>query len=207
MEDEEDEEEDEVIRRYYDNQHSDTEKTHDQGDRSTRDQLGQHQQERGKYAWYNEQFPPLAMWVAGNDDLVDGRRLLRRFDRGREPHVNVVHKKIIEGYEHLDVIWAMDVIEKVGKEVKEVIWNTASEEARIQCRTPVGCEDNPSTADEEKLKGDREDNSYSQKSTLNGSVDDLGSVMPTRVDSTAGEWEEDFMLDRQEAKENAQEKD
>lgn len=68
-----------------------------------------HDKTRGRFAWYNRQFPPLALWVAGADDLVDGRRLLRRFDRGREPYVKVVHKKIVEGYEHLDVIWAMDV--------------------------------------------------------------------------------------------------
>ena len=99
-----------------------------------------HDSTRGKYAWYDDKFPPLALWVAGADDLVDGRRLLRRFDRGREPHVRVVHKKIIEGYEHLDVIWALDAIEKVGKEVREVIWRTADHDAQLLCRTPVGCE-------------------------------------------------------------------
>ncbi len=99
-----------------------------------------HDKTRGRFAWYNEQFPPLALWIAGADDLVDGRRLLRRFDRGREPHVRIVHKKIIEGYEHLDVIWAMDAIEKVGKEVREVIWRTADLESAAMCRVPVGCD-------------------------------------------------------------------
>ncbi|EMC93378.1 hypothetical protein BAUCODRAFT_125246 [Baudoinia panamericana UAMH 10762] len=99
-----------------------------------------HDRTRGKYAWYNNQFPPLALWVCGADDLVDGRRLLRRFDRGREPHVRIVHKKIIEGYEHLDVIWAMDAIEKVGKEVREVIWRTVEPESAKVCRVPIGCE-------------------------------------------------------------------
>ncbi|MCJ1378379.1 hypothetical protein MMC17_001477 [Xylographa soralifera] len=96
---------------------------------------------RGRTAWYDEQVPPMAFWIAGSDDLVDGRRLLRRFERGREPHVRLVHSKIIEEYEHLDVIWAMDAIEQVGKEVKEVIWRTASQESRDLCRVPVGCED------------------------------------------------------------------
>ncbi|KAL8935187.1 MAG: hypothetical protein Q9211_004829 [Gyalolechia sp. 1 TL-2023] len=94
---------------------------------------------RGRNAWYDEQVPPFALWVAGNDELVDGRRLLRRFARGREPHVRVVHSKVIEEYEHLDVIWAMDMIEKVGREVKEVIWRTAPVEARKLCRVPKGC--------------------------------------------------------------------
>merc|ERR1711939_199841 len=42
-----------------------------------------------RFAWYDQHVPPFAIWVAGNDDLVDGQRLLRRFRRGREPHVKV----------------------------------------------------------------------------------------------------------------------
>ncbi|KAI9647337.1 hypothetical protein NHQ30_003722 [Ciborinia camelliae] len=95
---------------------------------------------KGSTAWYNEQVPPFALWVAGSDDLVDGRRLLRRFERGREPCVKVVHQKVIEEYEHLDVIWAIDVLEQVGREVKEVIWKTCSEFDRSKCRVPLGCE-------------------------------------------------------------------
>jgi len=218
MEDEEDEEEDEVIRRYYDGERTDTEKSPDRSgeERSGRNHSNlPHQdrdksEERGKYAWYNEQFPPLAMWVAGNDDLVDGRRLLRRFDRGREPHVKVVHKKIIEGYEHLDVIWAMDVIEKVGKEVKDVIWATASEEAREQCRTPIGCVDKPE--DQEKTDGDLADSFYDERNPRDMGVDvskananskNSGPVSPTQVDTTAGEWSRDLRHDREEAKDNA----
>jgi hypothetical protein len=95
---------------------------------------------RGFIAWYGSHCPPFALWICGSDDLVDGRRLLRRFEKGREPHVKIVHCKIIEEYEHLDVIWAMDAVEKVGKEIKEVLWKTAGE-ARDRCRVPVDCED------------------------------------------------------------------
>ncbi|PQE04336.1 sterol esterase protein [Rutstroemia sp. NJR-2017a BBW] len=114
---------------------------------------------KGSTAWYNEQVPPFALWVAGSDDLVDGRKLLRRFERGREPFVRVVHQKVIEEYEHLDVIWAMDVIEQVGQEVKEVIWKTCSEESREKCRIPVGCEeveiwDGARTGDEDETEGE-----------------------------------------------------
>ena len=95
---------------------------------------------KGRNAWYNEQVPPFALWVAGADELVDGRRLLRRFEKGREPHVQVVHAKVIEGYEHLDVIWAIDSVDQVAREVREVVWKTAPADARRVCRTPVGCE-------------------------------------------------------------------
>ncbi|KAK4111955.1 alpha/beta-hydrolase [Canariomyces notabilis] len=94
---------------------------------------------KGSTAWYNNQAPPFALWVCGNDCLVDGDKLLRRFERGREPHVSVVHTKVIPEYEHLDVIWAMDAVDKVFKEVREVLWKTC--DARDICRVPRGCED------------------------------------------------------------------
>ena len=122
---------------------------------------------RARFAWYGRHTPPFALWVCGADDLVDGRRLLRRFERNREPFVDVVHSKVIEGYEHLDVIWAMDAIEKVGKEVREVLWKTAPEEARKVCRTPRGCE---------------EVKDFYQRS------DELREDATREVDVTAGEW-------------------
>lgn len=122
---------------------------------------------RARFAWYGPRTPPFALWVCGADDLVDGRRLLRRFERNREPFVDVVHSKVIEGYEHLDVIWAMDAIEKVGKEVREVLWKTTPEEAREVCRTPKGCED---IVD------------FYQRS------DSLREDATREVDATAGEW-------------------
>lgn len=96
---------------------------------------------RKEKAWYDERSPPMAFWVAGSDDLVDGQRLLRRLSRenGREPCVRVVKQKVIENYEHLDVIWAIDAIDKVGKEVKECIWATCP--VRDQVMVPRGCED------------------------------------------------------------------
>ncbi|KAH1374406.1 hypothetical protein KXX50_002001 [Aspergillus fumigatus] len=89
-------------------------------------------------AWYGPQTPPFALWVAGSDALVDGRRLLQRLHSGREPHVQVVHSKVIEEYEHLDVLWAMDAVEQVGQEVRDVIYRTMPEAARKCCRVPKG---------------------------------------------------------------------
>lgn len=127
--------------------------------------------DRSRFAWYAPGTPPFALWVCGADDLVDGRRLLRRFDRNREPHVDLVHAKIIEGYEHLDVIWAMDAIEKVGKEVREVLWKTAPESARKVCRVPIGCED---VEDFYKRRDDRDERERAG----------------TGLDASAGEWSE-----------------
>lgn len=101
------------------------------------DRSGSHDH-KASTAWYDHRVPPFALWVAGSDLLVDGRRLLRRFASGREPHVRVVHQKVIDDYEHLDVIWAVDVVEQVGREVKEVLWATC--EGREGWRMPVGCE-------------------------------------------------------------------
>ncbi|CAL5867220.1 uncharacterized protein PFLUO_LOCUS1435 [Penicillium psychrofluorescens] len=89
-------------------------------------------------AWFGPQTPPFALWVCGSDALVDGHRLLHRFSSGREPHVRVVHSKVIDEYEHLDVLWAMDAIEQVGKEVRQVIWTSMPDDARKVCRAPRG---------------------------------------------------------------------
>lgn len=95
-------------------------------------------EKNGGRSWYDSRAPPFAIWVAGSDDLVDGRKLLRRFDEGKEPHVKLVHSKIIEEYEHLDVLWAIDSIDKVGSEVKQVIWQTMSDTDRKRCRQVHG---------------------------------------------------------------------
>ena len=79
--------------------------------------------------WYDGRFPRLAMWVAGSDELVDGRKLLGRFAGGGEPAVNVVWEKVIDEYEHLDVIWAVDARKRVFEEVAGVIGRAAAEEA------------------------------------------------------------------------------
>ncbi|KAL9121465.1 MAG: hypothetical protein Q9187_001977 [Circinaria calcarea] len=95
----------------------------------------------GRTAWYDEQIPPIALWIGGSDELVDGRRLLRRFERGREPFVRIVHSKIIEEYEHLDFLWALSASYTVHAEIRDILWKTASSESRGVCRIPKGCED------------------------------------------------------------------
>lgn len=171
IEDREDEQEDQQLTRSSD-ESSDSESEDAQpGPKTANRQRGGLQRRntnRARFAWYGPRTPPFALWVCGSDDLVDGRRLLRRFERNREPYVDIVHSKVIEGYEHLDVIWAMDAIEKVGKEVREVIWKTTPDEARRVCRIPRGCGE---IKDFYKRKEDRE-------------------TATREVDVTAGEWSE-----------------
>ncbi|PNS15888.1 Protein FAM214A [Sphaceloma murrayae] len=199
LEDREDEEEDEVVRRYYEGGANTNMRVGGDVGKKVREMEGRMAKEdRGRYAWYDNRFPPLAMWVCGADDLVDGRRLLRRFDRGREPCVRVVHKKIIEGYEHLDVIWAMDVVEKVGVEIKEVVWRTVGE-GRERWRTPEGCEEvdmfdlsmeesgRPAQAAGPASRG------LGLSETMSGEnekVGHQGPISPTLIQTTAGEWSE-----------------
>ena len=113
----------------------------------------------GASAWYDEQAPPFALWVCGSDDLVDGGKLLRRLESGREPHVRVCHSKVIPEYEHLDVIWAMDAEDQVFSEIREVLWKTCN--AREECRVPRGCENVPiwvpTSDDRNKSEGDSSD--------------------------------------------------
>jgi hypothetical protein len=100
--------------------------------------------------------------------LVDGDKLLRRFERGREPHVKVVHSKVILEYEHLDVIWAMDAPEQVFKEVREVLWKTC--DVRDVCRVPKGCEEVEPWVPPEDEGGEEEEDGM-----LSSSSEDLSS--------------------------------
>ncbi|KAG6055145.1 hypothetical protein E4U17_003180 [Claviceps sp. LM77 group G4] len=88
--------------------------------------------------WYNDQVPPFAMWICGKDQLVDGRRLLRRFEKGREPHVKLIYSKVVEEYEHLDVIWAVDAVEQVFQDMRDVLWKTCYDQKKF--RTPASCD-------------------------------------------------------------------
>ncbi|KAG6141812.1 hypothetical protein E4U28_002906 [Claviceps purpurea] len=88
--------------------------------------------------WYNDQVPPFAIWICGKDQLVDGRRLLRRFEKGREPHVKLILSKVVEEYEHLDVIWAVDAVEQVFQDMRDVLWKTCYDQEKF--RTPAGCD-------------------------------------------------------------------
>lgn len=75
--------------------------------------------------WFNNKLPPVCIVVPGLDDLVNPDKLVDRFrdvESKFENHdvtvVNVPH------YSHVDVLWAMDTIETVGKPLKEFIWRT-----------------------------------------------------------------------------------
>ncbi|KAK9448902.1 Alpha/Beta hydrolase protein [Limtongia smithiae] len=87
--------------------------------------------------WFDERCPPVGLWIGGSDTLVDGNKLLERLES--EPHVSLVAKSIIEPYDHMDLLWAIDVPEKVGTGVKETIWATAWNPDRFVC--PDGCEE------------------------------------------------------------------
>ena len=109
--------------------------------------------------------------MCGRDDLVDGAKLLRRFERGREPHVNVVHSKVVPDYEHLDVIWAMDAPRQVFAEMREVLCKTC--DARDRCRVPTGCEDvepwSPPPLRSAESRGDDDDTGSREDSAFSGS--------------------------------------
>lgn len=131
-----------------------------------------HKQPKGSTAWYNAQSPPFALWVCGRDNLVDGDKILRRFERGREPHARLVHRKVIREYEHLDVIWAMDAEDEVFREVREVLWRTASEKDRARCRVPKGCEEVERWVDDRREKnGEEEEEEEEEEETTNNAGD------------------------------------
>lgn len=203
MEDNEDEEEDHNATHAMasgDNPEEEEERKRDDAQADNALERNKHGRQRrnsnaAKYAWYGPNIPPFALWVCGADDLVDGRRLLRRFERGREPFVDVVHSRIIEGYEHLDVIWAMDAIEKVGKEVREVLWKTAPAEARKVCRIPKGCED---VKNFYQRRGEERENATREVDVTSGEWSEKGAE---QVGGGSGEGNRDLEAEIKETKE------
>jgi hypothetical protein len=86
--------------------------------------------------WYDpDTMPPISLYVGGQDKLVDGRKLLQRFEEV-ETDVVVIRSQIDEDYEHLDCLWSMDCIERIGEKVKEDIWYTTTAEDVV---VPAGC--------------------------------------------------------------------
>ncbi|KAF1840613.1 alpha/beta-hydrolase [Cucurbitaria berberidis CBS 394.84] len=206
MEDKEDEEEDYKATRSQSEEESDDDEDEREKSRDTlpglntldrnKHGLQTTDSNRARFAWYGPHTPPFAFWVCGADDLVDGRRLLRRFERNREPFVDVVHSKIIEGYEHLDVIWAMDAIEKVGKEVREVLWRTAPDEARKVCRTPRGCED---INEFYQRRGEKRESATREVDVTAGEWSEKGKE---QVEGGAGEGDRDLEKEMKETQRN-----
>jgi len=85
----------------------------------------------GDGPWFDSHFPKLAMWVAGNDELVDGRQLIRRFEEGTEPEAQLVYAKVIDEYEHLDIVWALDAKSQVFEEVAGVVWDCVEDKRGV----------------------------------------------------------------------------
>lgn len=71
--------------------------------------------------WFDsDTFPPLGLFVPGRDTLVDPNALVTRLSSYEQFKIMKVFD--LPSYSHLDVLWAADVIEKIGKPLNEFIW-------------------------------------------------------------------------------------
>jgi hypothetical protein len=86
--------------------------------------------------WYDPNLmPPVSIYIGGKDKLVDGRKLVERFENV-ERDILVIRIQVDEHYEHIDCLWSMDCIERIGRHVKEDIWATVQVDNVI---APEGC--------------------------------------------------------------------
>lgn len=60
--------------------------------------------------WYNEKFPPLALYGGGEDHLVLPKPASQHF-HAHEPHVYILREQIQPTAEHCDHYWAADAVE------------------------------------------------------------------------------------------------
>ena len=87
--------------------------------------------------WYDARLmPPVALYIGGQDKLVDGKKLIERFERV-ETRVSLLRGQIDEDFEHLDCIWGFDCIERVAKNVRLDIWDTVPLHEDVV--VPEGC--------------------------------------------------------------------
>ena len=90
--------------------------------------------------------PPVALYIGGRDKLVDGRKLIERFEKV-ENDVIVLRKQVDEEFEHLDCIWGIDCIERVGQRVRDDIWYTVTVDDVV---VPEGCREEDKGSKTEK---------------------------------------------------------
>src|SRR5579859_1904884 len=85
--------------------------------------------------WFDTNtMPPVSLYVGGEDKLVDGRKLIERM-RTVERDVKAVRVQVDEGYEHLDCLWSMDCVERVGRNVRDDIKATIPEHGGLRSQT------------------------------------------------------------------------
>lgn len=105
--------------------------------------------------WYDPALmPPVSLYVGGKDKLVNGRKLIERF-KSVEKEVVLVRAQVDDDYYHLDCLWSMDCIERVGENVREDIWFTVLGGNDVV--TPQGCQEE----DKGKLVKERDTNGAS----------------------------------------------
>ena len=79
--------------------------------------------------WFDrEKFPPLAIFAPGKDNLVNPYALIDRIKRCENLKVFEIH--IIPHYNHLDIVWAIDVLQTVGLPTSHFIWRNIDQEEK-----------------------------------------------------------------------------
>lgn len=104
--------------------------------------------------WYDpELMPPVSLYVGGRDRLVDGGKLIERLEQVE--HVEIIRTQVDQDYEHLDCLWAMDCIERIGEKVRQDIWLTTTANNVV---VPRGCQETDKgkliDGQEEYIRGD-----------------------------------------------------
>lgn len=98
--------------------------------------------------WFDESFPPLAIFAPGRDDLVNPYPLISRLSN-YETHLQKVQVFDEPTYSHLDVLWATDAVEKVGKPLAKFIWENVPDDQKGRWNAPK-LDDTPPDAPENK---------------------------------------------------------
>lgn len=80
--------------------------------------------ERTDTPWFDSRFPPLLVVVPALDDIVDPHKLVNRLKTVEEKVMQRVEVCELEGFSHLDPLWARDAPHKVGLPMLDFISST-----------------------------------------------------------------------------------
>lgn len=71
--------------------------------------------------WFDNEGPDLLVVVGGRDDLVDGRLFVKRLQDLESGMKGKWKSIVVPEYSHLDVLWADDVLERIGDDLIEFV--------------------------------------------------------------------------------------
>ncbi|KAL6452719.1 YEH2 Sterol esterase 2 [Candida maltosa Xu316] len=90
-------------------------------------------------SWFNDVLVPMVVFVGDNDHLVDGKRIIAHMKKHEPGYTEGRNFDFVEipTYNHLDIVWAEDVIGSVGYVIMDKLNKLSKEEVKDEVTETV----------------------------------------------------------------------